>query len=168
MDFFSQIQLSVQTYGVCTAPMCSRMHQYLYARLKIPNTGSHLIYIIIWTRENIAYADRNGYSAALAKRLSLFQLTVKMTPQLWLIWQTPLHLLRISRNVTTSLSQWSQYHILQINALAERQTESGKQKQKQSTLCRQQRRHVHIWQYINSTYIFNEQCKETSQTKISF
>ena len=119
--------------------------------LKIPNTGSHLIYTIIWTRENIAYTDRNGYSAALAKRLSLFQLTVKMTPQLWLILQTPLHLLRISRNVTTSLSQWSQYHILQIDALAERQTESGKQKQ--STLCRQQRRRVHIWLHKFNIYL---------------
>ena len=56
-------------YGVRAAPECNRMHQHTRT-FKIPNTGRHTI---IWTHENTAHTDRDGYIALLLRLLCLTQ-----------------------------------------------------------------------------------------------
>ena len=59
----------MQTLSQCPYSLRVQSHASTSVRVlkKNPNTGSHSI---VWTQENIAYPDRNGYSAALAPAVS--------------------------------------------------------------------------------------------------
>ena len=65
-DFSPTVQessFSADSYNVCTAPVCNRIHASMYVRmLKIPNAGSHTI---IWILRNTVHTRTHIHTHTL-------------------------------------------------------------------------------------------------------